>query len=101
MSEENQPVEKTYTPEELKKMRDNTIQYYKDQNQVLKLQDEFERLQANIAESQAKVMMYRIKMATMAMGPKLDEKDREEEEADKGRETPAAQEKAPELTITP
>ncbi len=100
MSEENQPVEKKYSPEELKKMRDNTMQYYKEQIQVLKLQDEFEKLHASIVESQAKTMMYNIKMATMAMGPKLDEKDKEEEEV-KVRETPLPQEKTPELTITP
>lgn len=100
MSEDNQPVEKKYSPEEIKKMRENTIKYYKDQIEVLKLQDHFEKLSASIAESQAKTMMYNIKMATMAMGPKLDEKDKEEEEGKK-REIAVPQEKGPEPIITP
>lgn len=73
MSEEaqttDQEQEKQYTPEELKQMRANTIEYYKNQNQVLKLQVEFEELQARIAEAQSKTMMNRIRMAQMAMGP--------------------------------
>lgn len=73
MSEEaqitDQEQEKEYTPEELKQMRANTIEYYKNQNQVLRLQVEFEELQARIAEAQSKTMMHRIRMAQMAMGP--------------------------------
>ena len=60
---------KEYSPEELKAMRDNMVKYYTEQIKVLKLQDEFEKLHAQIAENQAKTMMNNIRMAQMAMGP--------------------------------
>jgi CHASE3 domain sensor protein len=61
--------EKEYSPEQLKEMRDNMTKYYTEQIKVLKLQDEFEKLHAQIAENQAKTMMNNIRMAQMAMGP--------------------------------
>lgn len=70
--------EKQYSPEELKQMRENMIKYYTEQIKVLKLQDEFERLHANIAENQAKTMMNNIRMAQMAMGPKEEKETKEE-----------------------
>jgi CHASE3 domain sensor protein len=69
LNEQDAPVEKEYTPEELKQMRERMMKSYKESIEVLKLQDEFERLTANIAESQAKTMMNQIRMAQMAMGP--------------------------------
>jgi hypothetical protein len=74
MSEPNlvDSPEKEYTPEELKAMQENMKKYYTTQIAILKLQDEFERLHANIAESQAKTMMNQIRMAQMAAGPPKD-----------------------------
>jgi CHASE3 domain sensor protein len=71
MSEPNlvDTPEKEFTPEQLKEMRANMKNYYKEQIDVLKLQDEFERLHASIAENQAKTMMNQIRMAQMAAGP--------------------------------
>lgn len=68
LNEEEAP-EKEYTPGELREMRDRMKRSYRDSIEVLKLQDELERLTANIAESQAKAMMNHIRMAQMAQGP--------------------------------
>ena len=72
MSETNQTEapEKELTPEEIKERRAKIKEYYKDQIETLKLQDEYERLSANIAENQAKAMMNHIRMVQMAQGPK-------------------------------
>jgi CHASE3 domain sensor protein len=77
LNEQDAPVEKEYTPEELKQMRERMMKSYKESIEVLKLQDEFEKLTANIAESQAKTMMNQIRMAQMAMGPPKETPDPE------------------------
>lgn len=72
MSEETKPTEtqeKVLTPEELKEKRANVMEFYRQQNEVLTLQDEYERLHASIAESQTKTMMNHIRQAQMAAGP--------------------------------
>ena len=46
-----EPVEKQYTAEEIKKMRDNMRTFYKEENSFLKLQAENARLKAEIKTS--------------------------------------------------
>lgn len=66
---ETDTPEKEYTPEEIKEMRDKMRKSYTESIETLKLQDEFERLTANITENQAKTMMNQIRMAQMMAGP--------------------------------
>lgn len=65
---ENGP-EVDYTPEQILEMRANMIAYYNNQLEVLKLQHEFEKLKAEISESQLKQLMNEIRSAQLLAGP--------------------------------
>lgn len=69
-NQENIFEEKKYTPEQLKQMRENMKQSYREQIDILDLQLKFEKLNADIAENQARAMMNVLRMAQMKMGPK-------------------------------
>ena len=62
-------VEKEMSPEEIKKMRASMISYYKDQNEILVLQSEFEKHQADIAENRVRALGNQMRLATMMQGP--------------------------------
>jgi len=63
-------VEKEMSPEEIKKMRASMISYYKDQNEILAVQSEFEKHQADIAENRVRALGNQMRLATMMQGPK-------------------------------
>lgn len=69
---EDAPVseEREMSPEELKKLRLNLYNYYVEQNKVLKVQAEFEKYHADIAEDRARNLYNQIRHAQMAAGPK-------------------------------
>jgi len=71
MSKKTKPEnsEKELTPEQLKKMRLDMISYYKNQNEILVLQSEFEKHQADIAENRVRSYGNQIRLATMMQGP--------------------------------
>lgn len=62
-------AEREMTPEELKKMRADMILYYKSQNEILVLQSEFEKHQADIAENRVRAYGNQIRLASMMQGP--------------------------------
>lgn len=64
--------ERQMTPEELEQARKNLLKYYKEQNEILTLQDKFQSLKANIAENQAKELMWIIRKGQMLQGPPKD-----------------------------
>ena len=66
--------EKEPTPQELKAMRDNLIKYYKEQNEVLILQDSYENYQANIAQNRVRALDMRMRLAHM-LTPEADKGD--------------------------
>ena len=57
--------EKEPTAQELKAMRDNLAKYYKEQNEVLKVQSEYEKHQADIAENRARQYLNQIRLSQM------------------------------------
>jgi hypothetical protein len=71
MSKKTKPEnsEKELTPEQLKKMRLDMISYYKNQNEILVLQSEFEKHQADIAENRVRAYGNQIRLASMMQGP--------------------------------
>lgn len=75
---ENQ--EEQYSPEEIKKMRQNMMSYYKDQIALLKLQSQYEVLLADIEEARAKKLAMQIRQAQMMAGPPEEEFTEEEQE---------------------
>lgn len=90
MSEESntQDQEKVLTPEELKERREKVIAYYTEQNEVLKLQSEFQKHKADIAENDARELMWVIRKAQMLNPPdpgKSDNKGGGQEEGPKER----------------
>lgn len=75
MSEETNnpnPNERKLTPEDMEQGRKNLIEFYKKQNEVLVLQDKFQKLKADIAENDAKELMWVIRKAQMLQGPPPD-----------------------------
>ena len=71
--------EKEYTEAELKQMQQQMTAYYKEQVKLLKPQEEYERLQADIAEHKARRFHSMIRLAQMQAGPPEEESDPEEE----------------------
>ena len=62
-------AEREMTPEELKKMRADMILYYKNQNEILVLQSEFEKHQADIAENRVRAYGNQLRLASLMQGP--------------------------------
>jgi len=62
-------ADKEKTPEELKKMRADMILYYKQQNEILVLQSEFEKHQADIAENRVRGYGNQMRLASLMQGP--------------------------------
>lgn len=62
-------AEKELTPEQLKKMRADMILYYKHQNEILVLQSEFEKHQADIAENRVRAYGNQLRLASLMQGP--------------------------------
>jgi hypothetical protein len=69
--------EKQYTPQEIKKMREQMNNYYKEENKHLKLLSEYENLQADIEEARVRRYIAIYKMSQLQMPP---EEEMEEEE---------------------
>lgn len=61
------------TPQEMEESRKNLLKFYKDQNEILTQQDKFQTLKANIAENQAKELMWTIRKAQMLTPPGPDD----------------------------
>jgi hypothetical protein len=78
MSEKTNPKEIQFTPEELVKMRENTISYYKDQAEVLSVQCIVEELKARIKKAQHETLESTLKY--MQLNEAIQE---ESEETDK------------------
>jgi ABC-type taurine transport system substrate-binding protein len=79
--EENPEVEKEFTNEELEKMREDTIAYYKDKISVLSVQAEHEELLARIAEAQLKQVAAIIRRAQLTAPPEEEINDLKEKES--------------------
>lgn len=71
MNQENQEAEaqRDYTPEEIERMRKDTIKFYKDKISVLSLQAEHEDLLAKIAEAQLRQVTAIIRRAQLTTAP--------------------------------
>ena len=67
------PGETKYTPEQIAQMRSNMIKHYKNEISFLKVQSEFEKLQADIEEHRAR------KYSAMAHQAQLFQGQEEEE----------------------
>jgi hypothetical protein len=75
MSQEtNQETAEQLTPEQLKKRRDNLINYYKNQTLVLEAQFKYESVMADIEEARVKRMTMIMRQAQMA-APQQDEEE--------------------------
>lgn len=83
MSETSQTndQEREPTPEEVAAMRGRLVKYYRDQNELLTIQSEYEKHLADIAESKCRAYMYTVKFAQMTMGSKKEAEDNSSEEA--------------------
>lgn len=75
-------VNKELTSEETAKLREETITFYTQSNEVLKLQAEYEELTARIAQAKLQRMVAIIQMSQLTNPPK---KEEEEEEKPKDR----------------
>lgn len=75
MSEETNPVEREYTQEELTAMRTKTINYYKEQEEVLRHQCVVEELKARIKIAQFQSFEATIKMMQLNQAVQEDEED--------------------------
>lgn len=83
MSQEtNQETAEQLTPEQLKKRRDDLVNYYKNQTLVLEAQLKYENVMADIEEARVKRMTMIMRQAQMAAPPQ------EEEEEDDDSLTP-------------
>ena len=70
MNQENQEaVERDYTPQEIEAMRKDTVKFYKDKISVLSLQAEHEDLLAKIAEAQLRQVTAIIRRAQLTTAP--------------------------------
>jgi len=72
-SNEESTGEKKLTLEQQKKQRDTVIQYYKNQQSILKEQLEYEKLLAEIEMHRAKRMEMIIRQAQMSAPPEPEE----------------------------
>lgn len=81
MSEKTNPKEIQFTPEELVKMRENTISYYKDQAEVLNMQCVVEELKARIKKAQYETLESTLKL--MQLNEAIQEESEEESDTDK------------------
>jgi hypothetical protein len=78
MSQEtNQETAEQLTPEQLKKRRDDLINYYKNQTLVLEAQFKYESVMADIEEQRVKRMTMIMRQAQMA-APQQEEEEEEE-----------------------
>lgn len=78
MSQEtNQETAEKLTPEQLKKRRDDLINYYKNQTLVLEAQFKYESVMADIEEQRVKRMTMIMRQAQMA-APQQEEEEEEE-----------------------
>jgi len=79
MSEKTNTPEKEYTPEEIKKMRNDMRTMYKDENSMLKLQAENLKLQAEIEEYKVRRLeaMYKSAQIYALMQQSEDHADKE------------------------
>ncbi len=75
MSGETNPVEREYTQEELTAMRTKTINYYKEQEEVLRHQCVVEELKARIKIAQFQSFEATIKMMQLNQAVQEDEED--------------------------
>ena len=83
MSQEtNQETAEQLTPEQLKKRRDDLVNYYKNQTLVLEAQLKYENVMADIEEARVKRMTMIMRQAQMAAP------EQEEEEEEPLNETP-------------
>jgi hypothetical protein len=70
MNQENQEaVERDYTPQEIETMRKDTVKFYKDKISVLTLQSDHEELLAKIAEAQLRQVSAIIRRAQLTAAP--------------------------------
>jgi hypothetical protein len=70
MNQENQEaVERDYTPQEIETMRKDTVKFYKDKISVLSLQAEHEELLAKISEAQLRQVTAIIRRAQLTAAP--------------------------------
>ena len=82
MSQEtNQETAEQLTPEQLKKRRDDLINYYKNQTLVLEAQFKYESVMADIEEQRVKRMTMIMRQAQMA-APQQDEEEEEDPSAE-------------------
>ena len=77
MSGETNPVEREYTQEELTAMRTKTINYYKEQEEVLRQQCVVEELKARIKIAQFQSFEATIKMMQLNQAVQEDEEEDE------------------------
>jgi hypothetical protein len=67
------------TAEQIAELRKNTLHFYKDRIQFLKVQLEFEKLSADLEEEKLRGLMAQLKMAHITAPPQ----EEEEEESQK------------------
>ncbi len=72
--------EREFTPQELEKMRKETIAYYKNKISVLQVQAEHEELLARIAEAQLKQVAAVIRRAQLTAPPEEELETMKEQE---------------------
>jgi hypothetical protein len=76
MSQEtNQETAEQLTPEQLKKRRDDLVNYYKNQTLVLEAQLKYENVMADIEEARVKRMTMIMRQAQMAAPPQEEEEE--------------------------
>ena len=78
MSQEtNQETAEQLTPEQLKKRRDDLVNYYKNQTLVLEAQFKYETVMADIEEARVKRMTMIMRQAQMA-APQQEEEEEDD-----------------------
>ena len=81
MSEETNQVEREFTEQEIRQMREKTLAYYKSQEKVLAAQCTVEEYKARIKKAQFEAFDYSMRMMQINQAMKEDE-----EEAEAGEE---------------
>lgn len=81
VNQQNDAQEKQLTPEEMLELRTKMLNYYTTQIPVLEVQKTVENLTADIEEARLRRMVAAVRQAQLMTGPKDEESDEPEPEA--------------------
>jgi len=75
MSEQTNPEEVVYSPEQLKEMRDKQISFYKDHEELLTAQCSFEELKARIEKAKLDTLKAKLERIHIEISMQKEDED--------------------------